>query len=418
MAKFSTPRGTQDILPDDWPYWTFALRHAEQVAQLFGYQRIETPNFAETELFARTSGLGSDVVDKEMYNFRDRDGNSLTLRPEGTAPVMRAYLQHGMHKLPQPVKLYYVERMYRYAAPQRGRYREHHQFGCEAIGLEDAYLDVELIALLHEWHGRMGLQDLELHVNSIGDKRCQPEYVRALVQYLRERERSLSEQDRGRMERNPLRVLDSKDAASQAALNDAPRTLDYLCDACREHWSKLLHGLALVGIAYEVDHRLVRGLDYYTRTVWEFMPPTGGAQSTVDGGGRYDALSEAMGGPPIPGVGFGAGVERIILNLKDRNICVDGKQAPTVYVAHRGPGAAEAALLLVMRLRKANVAADMAFGARNLGTQMKHADTLEAKFAAIIGEEELAANRVTLRNLETGEQQSMSPDEVLQALSS
>jgi histidyl-tRNA synthetase len=416
MAKFSTPRGTQDILPDDWPYWTFVVRQAEDIARLFGYQRIETPNFAETQLFSRTSGQGSDVVEKEMYNFLDRDGNGLTLRPEGTAPVMRAYLQHGMHKLPQPVKLYYIERMYRYSAPQRGRYREHHQFGCEAIGLEDAYLDVELIALLHEWHGRMGLQDLELHINSIGDQHCRPAYVQALVKYLREREGSLSKQDRDRIERNPLRVLDSKDTASQAALRDAPRTLDYLCDACREHWGKLLHGLDLVGIAYELDHRLVRGLDYYTRTVWECMPPGDGAQSTVDAGGRYDALSEAMGGPPIPGVGFGAGLERVILNLKDRNICVDGKQSPTVYVAHRGPGAADAALLLVMRLRKANVSADMAFGARNLGTQMKHADTLGAKFVAIIGEEELAAHRVTLRNLESGEQQSMSPDEMIRAL--
>src|SRR5579864_5518648 len=211
MSTFANPRGTQDILPADWPYWNFVLDHAFAVATLYGYRRIETPVFGETSIFSRTSGEGSDIVDKEMYVFEDREGNSLSLRPEGTAPVMRAYLEHGMSRLAQPVKLFYLERMYRYDRPQRGRYREHRQFGCEALGLEDAYIDVEMISLLDTFYRRIGLDDLALHINSIGDYRCRPPYLVKLVAYLREREQCLSAQDRERVERNPLRVLDSKD---------------------------------------------------------------------------------------------------------------------------------------------------------------------------------------------------------------
>lgn len=409
---FTTPRGTQDILPVDWPYWNFILGHAHEVAHLFGYRRIETPTFAETGLFARTSGEGSDVVDKEMYTFRDRDGDELTLRPEGTAPVMRAYLQHGMHKLPQPVKLYYIERMYRYDRPQRGRLREHHQFGCEGIGTEDAYLDVEIIALLQEFYCRIGLTDVSLHLNSIGDEHCRPAYVADLVSYLRQHEDRLAERDRERLGRNPLRVLDSKEAATQPLLQDAPHILDYLCDACRAHWNKLLHGLDVLGIPYVVDYRLVRGLDYYTRTAFEFVPPGEGAQSTVGAGGRYDALSRAMGGPPVPGIGFGSGIERLVLNVKDRGIAVPPAAHPQVYIARQGTDTEDAALRLASRLRRVGIPAAMAFGERSLKAQMRHANSSGARYAAILGEQEVTERRVAVRSLDTGEQTSVPEDEV------
>lgn len=409
---FTTPRGTQDILPDEWPYWDFVLGHAHEVAHLFGYRRIETPTFGETGLFARTSGAASDVVDKEMYTFQDRGGDELTLRPEGTAPVMRAYLQHGMTKLPQPVKLYYIERMYRYDRPQRGRLREHHQFGCEGIGVEDAFLDVEIISLLHELYRRIGLTDVSLHLNSIGDEQCRPAYVTDLVSYLRTHEDRLPGRDRDRLARNPLRVLDSKEGATQPLLQGAPRILDYLCDACRTHWTKLRHGLDLLGLSYTVDHRLVRGLDYYTRTAFEFMPPGEGAQSTIGGGGRYDALSVAMGGPPVPGIGFGTGIERLVLNVKEREIDVPPAPHPDVFIARQSEEVEDDALLLAKRLRDAGIPVSMAFGQRSLKAQMRHANTSGSRYAAILGEQESVQHRVTLRSLETGDQRSVPEIEV------
>jgi histidyl-tRNA synthetase len=417
VVKFSTPTGTQDILPDDWPYWNFLMRHIEEVTQLYGYRRIETPTFAETSLFARTSGEGSDIVSKEMYNFRDRGGDELTLRPEGTAPVVRAYLQHGMYKLTQPVKLYYVERMYRAEAPQAGRYREHHQFGCEAIGVEDAFVDVEMIALLHQFFQRIGLQDLSLHINSIGDSNCRPEYVRVLVEYFRSHEDSLDQLDRDRLRRNPLRVLDSKQARSQQIIRKAPRALDYLCDACRQHWDKLRRGLDDLDIGYEVDNRLVRGLDYYTRTVFEFMPPGEGSQSTVGAGGRYDGLSEAMGGPPVPGVGFGSGLERMVLELRQRGAEIPQPCSPLVYVVRAGEDTEDAALRLAGRLRAADLPVEMAFGESSMNAQMKRANRSGARYALIMGEDELASGEVTLRDLRAAEQRRVSLDAAVQLVS-
>lgn len=416
MTTFSTPRGTKDILPDEWPYWNYVLGHAHEVAELYGYRRIETPTFGQTQIFTRTTGTGTDIVDKEMYTFRDGDGEELSLRPEGTAPVIRAYLQHGMFKLPQPVKLYYLERIYRYDRPQQGRFREHHQFGCEAIGVEDAYMDVELISLLDQFYRGLDLCDLSLHLNSIGDKECRPAYVRDLVAYLRQHEDRLSETDRARIERNPLRVLDSKEEVSKAVLKNAPDILDYLCEPCREHWNKLRHGLDILGIQYEVDPCLVRGLDYYNRTVFEFMPGSDGAQSVVGGGGRYDPLAEAMGGPHVPGVGFGSGIERLILNVKERGIDVPGPARPAAYIAHMGDGTADAALRLAQRLRKAGVPVDMAVGSRKLGAQLKYASAVRARFAAIIGEDELREDLVTLRDMDSGEQRTIPTDDVLETV--
>ena len=417
MTTFSTPKGTQDILPEDWPYWNFVISHAEEVARLFGYLRIETPTIAETSLFSRTSGQATDIVEKEMYSFLDRSGDEISLRPETTAPVMRAYLQHGMHKLPQPVKLYYIEHNFRAENPQKGRLREHHQFGCEAIGVEDAFVDVELVSLLRELYRRVGLSGLTLDVNSIGDEVCRPVYLEALTSYFRGSVAELAETDRLRLERNPLRVLDSKEHKSQRLIGGAPKMLDYLCEACRSHWDKFLRGLTALDFDYVVDSRLVRGLDYYTRTVFEFSPGgEGAAQSVLGAGGRYDALSEAMGGPHVPGVGFGSGLERLILNIREQGVDVPTSPAAEVYAAHVGEGTEEASLKLSHRLRQSGVATVMSFGPRGLKPQLKAAAGSGARFAAIAFEDELKDGKVVVRELESGEQNAVPLDDVAQVL--
>lgn len=414
MTRFSTPRGTHDILPADWPFWDFVAGHAQGVAQLFGYQRIETPILGPTELFLRTSGEGSDIVDKEMYSFDDRGGDSLTLRPEGTAPAVRAYLEHGMSRLPQPIKLFYIEPMFRYDRPAKGRFREHHQFGCEAIGSEDPYVDVEIIALLAQVCRRVGLRDISLHVNSIGCRECRPRYVEELVRYLNAHRETLAERDLERLQTNPLRVLDSKEHQSQGAVEAAPSILDWLCEECRLHWNRVQHGLKLIDQPFVIDPRLVRGLDYYTRTAFEFLTNVEGAWLAVGAGGRYDGLAEAIGGPPTPGIGFGMGMERVVTIVKDSGAEIQGCVSPDVFVAHMGDEAADRALVDVMRLRERDVPAVMSFGQRSLKAQMKQANSLGASNAAILGEDEVAHGTVTMRSLVTGEQRLVPEEDLIQ----
>jgi histidyl-tRNA synthetase len=414
MTRFSTPRGTHDILPADWPFWRFVTGHAEKVAHLFGYQRIETPILGPTELFARTSGEGSDIVDKEMYSFEDRGGDSLTLRPEGTAPVVRAYLEYGMSRLPQPVKLYYVEPMFRYDRPARGRFREHHQFGCEAIGSEDPYVDVEIMALLARVYDRVGLREIALHVNSIGCRECRPRYVAELVRYFESHRHHLAERDLERLRANPLRILDSKEHQSQTVIEGAPNILDYLCEACAEHWSRVKRGLDLIELPYVVDPRLVRGLDYYTRTAFEFLTNVEGVWLAVGAGGRYDGLAEAIGGQPAPGIGFGMGMERVVMLVKDSGAEVPDGPVTDVFVAHVGDEADDRALIDVMRLREQDIPAAMSFGRRSLKAQMKQANTLGARYAAILGEDEIAGGTVTVRSLDTGEQTPVPESDLAQ----
>lgn len=416
MVRFSTPRGTHDILPADWPFWRFVAGHAEEVAQLFGYQRIETPILGPTELFLRTSGEGSDIVDKEMYTFEDRGGDSLTLRPEGTAPAVRAYLEHGMSRLSQPVKLFYIDPMFRYDRPAKGRFREHHQFGCEAIGSEDPYVDVEIIALLAQLYRRVGLRDVSLHINSIGCRECRPRYVQELVRYLEAHRESLAERDLERLKTNPLRVLDSKEHQSQAVVDGAPSILDWLCEDCQEHWKRVQHGLTLIDQPFVVDPRLVRGLDYYTRTAFEFLTEVDGSWLAAGAGGRYDGLAEAIGGPPTPGIGFGMGMERVVTLVKDSGAEVPQHVAPEVFVAHMGDDAADRALVDVMRLRQKEIPSVMSFGPRSLKAQMKQANALGARNAAILGEDEIAQGRVTVRSLTTGEQRSVPDEDLVQEI--
>jgi histidyl-tRNA synthetase len=340
---YQAPRGTSDILPDEQPYWRYIERAASEVTALYDYRRIETPVFEDTGLFTRGVGEGTDIVEKEMYTFEDKGGKSVTLRPEGTAPVCRAYIQHGMQNLPQPVKLYYLAPIFRYERPQAGRLREHHQFGVEAIGDAGPLLDAEVIDMAWRFYRLLGLGGLTLQVNSIGCKLCRPAYLAALKDYYKAHAGGLCEDCRARLDRNPLRLLDCKQPSCQPVAGGAPASADYLCPDCAAHFAGLKRYLGLLDIPFAVNHRLVRGIDYYTRTVFEVQPEEEKGQSSIGAGGRYDDLIEALGGRPTPAIGFGIGIERVILNLKKQAVPVPAEPPLRVLIIHLGEAAAGAA---------------------------------------------------------------------------
>ena len=412
------PRGTQDILPEDWPLWNHVYGVAKSVAEGSGYGRIDTPMFEQTSLFTHATGEHTDV-NREMYTFEDRGGDLLSLRPEGTASVFRAYFQHGMKVLPQPVKLYYLGSMFRYERPQAGRLREHHQFGCEAIGSEDALLDASLVELQDRFYKCAGIAYVRIQVNSIGDQTCRPNYIVDLQAYLQEHLSELCGQCRDRIDRNPLRVLDCKVPSCQPILDAAPSLLDRLCEPCRTHWDRFRSGLTALGLDHTVTPRLVRGLDYYTRSVWELLPESaGGAQSVLGGGGRYDALAAAIGAPPTPGVGFSTGLERVMLNLDDGANFDRTDRTIDVFVVHLGQEAELVGLEVLGSLLRAGFEADMAFDQRKVATQLKYAHTRGAKIAAIIGDDELERGSVILRMLHSGEQEMIPISDVVEAVRS
>jgi histidyl-tRNA synthetase len=405
--KLQVPRGTQDILPAEQPYWELVRKTAADVAELYGFQRIDTPMFEDTGVFERGVGEGTDIVEKEMYTFEDKGGDSLTLRAEGTAPVVRAYLEHGMYKLPQPVKLYYICPIFRFERPQKGRYRQHHQFGVEALGEMDPALDAEVIELLWTLYARLGLKGLSLQINSIGDAKCRPRYLEELRSFYRAHLDEVCDDDRVRFEKNPLRLLDCKVPSCQGIADRAPHSAEFLCEECSEHFAGLQRSLGRRGLEPNVNFRLVRGLDYYTKTVFEIWPALGGAQSTIGGGGRYDALAEQLGGRPTPGIGFGTGLERIILNY--REVHPDGLEpAPAgVFVVTGSAAARHKATELAVALRQAGVSVAGTYGERSFGAQMKAAGASASKFALILGDDELAAGQAALKNLATGEQRAI-----------
>jgi histidyl-tRNA synthetase len=404
--EYKAPRGTQDILPEDQPYWDFVRDTAAQLSILFGYGRIETPVFEEASLFTRGVGEVTDIVQKEMYIFKDRGGLDLALRPEGTAPVCRAYVENGLHNQPQPVRLWYWTPIFRYDRPQAGRYRQHHQFGIEAIGEADSAVDAEVIEMLWRLYEELGLTDLTLQLNSIGDKQCRPQYLEVLREYYRDKLDHVCDNCRARFDRNPLRLLDCKQERCQPVIAGAPPITEHLCEDCDSHFNDLKSLLDAAGVPFTPNPRLVRGLDYYTRTVFEVIPPEEGAQSTIGGGGRYDGLIELLGGRPTPGVGFATGIERIILNLKRQGMPVPGQRTPHVYVAVQSPTARVPALRLASDLRRAGIAALVGAGERSLKAQMRQADALGARYVAILGEREVADGAVTLRDLANGTQET------------
>lgn len=416
--RYRAPRGTTDILPADEPWWTYVRRVAEDVCHRFGYRRIETPMFEDVRVFLKGAGEGTDIVEREMYVFEDRGGDRLALRPEGTANVLRAYLEHGMQNLPQPVRLFYISPVFRYDRPQAGRYRQHHQVGAEAIGEGDAMIDAEVIDLLSSLYRELGLSGLVLKVNSIGEPDCRSGYLQELRAYYAEKLGVVCADCRDRYQKNPLRLLDCKQPSCQPVIAGAPTVLDSLCSPCRAHWEATLSYLETLGIGYEVDPRLVRGLDYYTRTVFEFQPQEEGAQSTVGGGGRYDGLMELLGGPRIPGIGFGTGIERIIRNLRRLGVEPPPVDPPDVYLAHLGERARGVALQVAHDLRRAGIGTVLAPAGRSLKAQLRQANSLAARFAAILGDAELEAGEVMLRDMRSSEQRRVSLGRLAEAVRS
>jgi len=403
---FQAPRGTSDHLPEEQKYWRFIESKAVEVAARFGFGRIDTPAFEDSNLFIRSVGEGTDIVEKEMYTFDDRGGDSITLRPEGTAPVCRAYLEHGMHNLPQPVRLYYFCPVFRYERPQAGRFRQHHQFGVEVLGDGDPSVDAEVIEVAWDLMTSLGLTDINLLINSVGDPQCRPAYVEKLREYYSGHKEKLCTDCKERLDRNPLRLLDCKVERDHVLGNDAPKSADNLCGDCSEHWNKLLKYLDAMRLPYQIDHRMVRGLDYYTRTVFEVQPVDGGGQSTICGGGRYDGLITALGGRDTPGIGFATGLERLTLNLKRSEVSVPEEPKPRYLVANVGDDARIAALELSVRLRRAGVGVILGSGTRGLRGQMRQANALEIPFALILGDDEIEKGEVTVRDMESSAQES------------
>ncbi len=404
---YKTPRGTQDILPAEQAYWRFIDQQASILCQRYGYQRIDTPVFEESGLFYRSIGAGTDIVDKEMYTFEDRSGTKMTLRPEGTAPVCRAYIEHGMHNLPQPVRLYYFAPIFRYERPQAGRYRQHYQFGVEALGDADPSLDAEVIDLAWQFLASLGMKMLVLQVNNIGCKLCRGDYLPRLKQYYSMHSEALCPNCQVRLERSPLRLLDCKNPSCQQIAQNAPKIIDHLCPQCDSHFKQVKGYLAYLEIPLEINPYLVRGLDYYSSTVFEIQPEGGGAQSTIGGGGRYDNLIEELAGRATPAVGFAAGIERIILNMQKQGIEPPPIPQPKVYVAYLGEEGSREAVKLVARLRRAGLGAIKAPGGRSLKAQLKQANSLGAAQVVIIGEEEAKRGSIILRDMEKGDQKEI-----------
>jgi histidyl-tRNA synthetase len=376
------------VIPIEMPQWQHVTGEIERLCALYGYRKILTPVFEDTALFARTSGAGSDVVQKEMYTFTDRSDRSLTLRPEGTAPICRAYVEHGMHREPQPVKLFTIAPMYRYSAPGRGRYREHWQASVEAIGSDDPSLDAELIQLYDTLLGRLGVTRYHLELNSIGCRECRPAYLERLRAWLAENGHRLDEESRAKIEVSPLRVLDNYLAKSpevRTALDEAPKIGDSLCEACAAHFAAVRADLDATGVRYEVVPTLVRGLDYYTRTTFEFVGPLESENSTITGGGRYDGLVEEIGGPPTPGIGFGAGIERLLIAMDEEGVAPRATHGIDVFFALDDGAPQTRVAAIVADLRRAGVAAETDHAGRSLKGQLTQAGRLGAARTVVVG---------------------------------
>ncbi|HIE52134.1 MAG TPA: histidine--tRNA ligase [Armatimonadetes bacterium] len=402
---YRRPRGTQDILPAEAAKWQAVEATFREICERFGYGEIRTPMFEQTELFVRSVGESTDIVAKEMYTFTDRGGRSMTLRPEGTAPVVRAYLENGLYAQGGVQKFYYLSAIFRYERRQEGRYRQHHQAGIEALGSLQPSLDVEVITLGLTYLSAVGLDEVELLLNSIGCPRCRPVHREALRAYLRDRLDHLCPDCQRRFEVNPLRILDCKVPTCQTATQDAPVMLDYLCSECAEHFTAVRKGLTDLEVAYTLQPRLVRGLDYYTKTAFEIAHPALGAQNVLLGGGRYDGLVEQCGGPPTPGIGFGSGLERVLLALEKTGRTVSLSPRPRLYIAAVSPPERVQAQQLAWQLRREGLRVELDHEGRSLKGQMRQANRLGAALVLLLKEDELAAGQVTLRDMRRGEQE-------------
>ena len=412
----NAPRGTKDILPDQVGNWLFVENKIREICRLYGYEEIRTPIFEHTELFQRGIGEGTDVVDKEMYTFTDRGGRSITLRPENTASAVRAYLQNKLYATVNLVKLFYIGSMFRYDRPQAGRLREFHQFGVEALGEQNPAVDAEIILLAWDFLKSLGLDDLKLKINTVGCPKCRPVYRQKLQHYFSENIEELCDDCKHRLLKNPMRILDCKVDAEKEFMEDAPKIESCLCNECREHFAQVQQFLQAAGVNFEIDSRLVRGLDYYTKTAFEIQYLPLGAQSAVAGGGRYDGLIEEIGGTPTPGIGFAAGIERILIALEKQNLLRAEKNNPDAVIVAADENSEVYAFNLLTELRRKNFSVTMDFAKRSIKAQMKQAAKSGARFALIVGEDEVKNSTVTVKNLETSSQETVPISEVAEKI--
>lgn len=408
--KFKSIKGTRDILPDESHRWQFAEQSIRSVMQLFNYLEIRTPAFEETAMFSRGIGELTDIVGKEMYTFADRGGTSLTLKPEMTAPVIRAYIQHHLGEEQPLVKVYYIAPMFRQERPQAGRFRQFHQFGAEAIGGGNPSIDADIIALSAEVYARLGIRGVALRINSVGCERCRPAYRKILTVFLNGIRGQLSEESRRRIEQNPMRILDSKDEGDLKLTRDAPLMKDYLCEECASHFTELQRILTSIGIEFEADGRIVRGLDYYTKTAFEIGSADLGSQDALAGGGRYDLLVKELGGKETPAVGFAAGMERLLMVMEKQKIADGARSSPLLFIAAADEDGRRWARRIVMELRRAGLAAEADLLERSLKAQMREADRQRASFVLVVGADELRRNQGSLKDMRSGEERTLALD--------
>jgi histidyl-tRNA synthetase len=406
-------RGFNDILPDEIGKWQFVEETAREVFEGFGFSEIRIPILERTELFARGIGEATDIVEKEMYTFADKSGNSLTLRPEATASMARAYLEHQIYTFDPVAKFYCIGPMFRYERPQKGRYRQFYQIDAEVFGVDNPMVDAEIIVMLIHFLERVGLEKLELQINSLGDRKCRPRYRQELISFLTKRSFQLCEDCQRRIQTNPLRIFDCKVKTCQEAIADAPKVIDFICDECHVHFDKVLEYVQLAGLNYILNPRMVRGLDYYTRTAFEVVSYQLGSQNAVTGGGRYDNLFQEIGGPDIPGIGFAIGMERLISLLPKNKEFV---QYPHLFIAALGDETAKKAYQLINQLHLEGIRAELDYEGRSLKSQMRKADKLKARYVLIMGEEELKKGRAVLRNMEDKSQEEIPLGDLLTTL--
>ena len=412
----NAPKGTKDILPDQVYKWHFVEKIFYNVCEKYGFKEIRTPVFEHTELFARGVGDTTDIVEKQMYSFEDYAKRSITLKPEGTSPVVRAFIEHKQYAEVQPTKFFYDIPCFRYEKPQSGRLREFHQFGIEIFGTNSMLADAEVIALGRDFIDTLGIKDVELRINSIGCPACREQHRAALREFLTPKHDELCDTCKGRFVRNPMRILDCKSEVCNALTVGAPVMLDYLCPDCTKAFDDLKDNLTAMKIPFTVDTGIVRGLDYYTKTAFEFVSQNIGAQGTVCGGGRYDNLIEELGGPPIPGVGFGLGIERLLLTMEANGIVIPEPEKPDVFIAVLGDRALNFALSLLKDLREKGFRAELDLMGRNLKGQFKYADRINAAYTILVGDDELDAGKVSLRDMATSTQTLITTDEIIQHL--
>lgn len=412
----NAPKGTKDVMPNQVYKWHFVEKAFADICKKYGFKEVRTPIFEHTELFARGVGDTTDIVEKQMYTFEDYAKRSITLKPEGTSPVVRAFVEHKQFAEVQPTKMYYNIPCFRYEKPQSGRLREFHQFGIEVFGTNNMLADAEVICLAYDFLDSLSIKNLELRINSIGCPKCREKHRKALRKFLEPKHDKLCNTCKGRFERNPLRILDCKSEVCQELGKGAPMMLDYLCEECSEAFEDVKNNLTAMGVEFIVDPGIVRGLDYYTKTAFEFVSNSIGAQGTVCGGGRYDNLIEEIGGPSTPGVGFGLGIERLLLTMEADGIEIPEPEPVDVFIAVMGQKAKEYGLSLMRKLRLEGLKTEMDLLARNFKGQFKYANRINAKYSVVIGDNELKEGKLAIKNMATSEQRVVDINDIIEEL--